>query len=61
MMNRIDARGILAAATDSMRDVHSLRDFVVAVEVGAKTTVTMLDDIEAALIKILRTVNEAAP
>ena len=54
-------RGILAAATDSMRDVHSLRDFVVAVEVGAKTTVTMLDDIEAALIKILRTVNEAAP
>jgi hypothetical protein len=29
--------------------------------VGSQTAITMLDDIEAALLRILRTVNEDAP
>jgi hypothetical protein len=61
MMDPIDARAVLAATTDSLRDVHSLRDFLVAVQVGAQTAITMLDDLEAALIRILRVVNEDAP
>ena len=52
---------VLAAAADSLREVHSIRDFLVAVQVGSQTAVGMLDEIEAALIKILRTVNEDAP
>jgi hypothetical protein len=61
MMDPTDARGILAAATDSVRDVHSLRDFIIAVKTGSEVAVAMLDDVEKALIKILRTVNEDAP
>jgi hypothetical protein len=61
MMTPIDARAVLAAATDSVRDIHSLRDFLTAVQVGSQTAITMLDDIEAALLRILRTVNEDAP
>jgi len=40
------------------RDVHSLRDFLVAVQTGAQVAITMLDDIEAALLRVLRSVNE---
>jgi hypothetical protein len=36
VMNPIEARGILSAATDSLKDIHSLRDFAIAVEVGAR-------------------------
>jgi hypothetical protein len=58
---KIDTRDILDAATDSLKDIHSLRDFVIAVEVGAKTAIGMLDDVEAALMRILATVHEDAP
>ena len=54
------ARGVLATTTDSLRDVHSLRDFIIAVEVGAKTATAMLDDIERSLMRILRSVNQDA-
>jgi hypothetical protein len=54
------APDILAAATDSLRDIHSIRDFVAAVEVGSRVASGMLDDIEAKLIHILRKVNEDA-
>jgi len=43
-----------------LRDVHSLRDFIIAVEVGAKTATAMLDDTERSLMRILRSVNEDA-
>jgi hypothetical protein len=61
MMDPIDARAVLAAATDSLRDIHSLRDFLVAVQVGSQTAITMLDGMERALLTILKTVNEDAP
>jgi hypothetical protein len=60
MMNPPDTRQILAAATASLRDVHSIRDYTIAVEVGSKVAISMLDDIEKALVKILRTVNADA-
>jgi hypothetical protein len=50
----------LAAATDSLRDIHSIRDFIIAAGTGAKIATGMLDDIEKALLRILRTVNEDA-
>jgi hypothetical protein len=58
MADPIHARTILAAATDSLRDVHSIRDFLVAVATGSQVAITMLDEIEAALVRILRSVNE---
>ena len=60
MMDPIDARQILASATDSLRDVHSLRDFVIAIKVGADVAAVMMDDIEKRLLEILRRVNEDA-
>jgi hypothetical protein len=48
----------LEAITQSMRDVTSIRDFTAAVEVGAKVAHGMLDDVEAKLLAIMRTVNE---
>jgi hypothetical protein len=59
-MDPVDARQILASATDSLRDVHSIRDFTIAVKVGADVACAMLDDIEKALLRILRRVNEDA-
>jgi hypothetical protein len=50
-------RGILGAAADSLRDVHSLRDFLSAVHVGSQTAIGMLDDVERSLMRILRTVD----
>jgi hypothetical protein len=60
MMDPADARQILASATDSLRAVHSLRDFTIAVKTGSEVAATMLDDVEKALLRILQTVNEDA-
>jgi hypothetical protein len=38
--------------------VNSIRDFAAAVEVGAKVAHGILDDVEAKLLDIMRTVNE---
>jgi len=57
-MTRTDTRTILAAATDSFKDIHNLRDFVIAVVTGGEVAIKMLDDIEAGLMRILRTVDE---
>jgi hypothetical protein len=60
MMDPIEARAILSAATSSLRDACSLRDFVVAVRTGADVAIGMLDDVERRLLEILRRVNEDA-
>jgi hypothetical protein len=46
---------ILAAAADSLRDVHSIRDFIIAMETGSRVAIAMLDDVEQAFVRILRT------
>jgi hypothetical protein len=57
-MTPADTRAVLAAATDSLREVHSIRDFIIAVQTGAQVATGMLDDIEAGLLRILKAVNE---
>jgi hypothetical protein len=47
----------LQAFATSLRDVHSLRDFVAALLVGAEVTLEMLDGIEAHLLAIARVVD----
>jgi hypothetical protein len=48
----------LQAVTDSLRNVVSIRDFLIAVQVGAETAVGMLDQIENKLIEALEQLNE---
>jgi hypothetical protein len=43
----------LEAATASLRDVTSIRDFVAAVRVGADVTTEMLNEIENGLLAIV--------
>ena len=42
MSTQLNRRSVLAAATDSLRDVHSLRDFLSAVHVGTQVANAML-------------------
>jgi hypothetical protein len=49
---------LLEATVDSLRNVVSIRDFLVAVEVGAETSVGMLDKIESKLIEAMAAINE---
>jgi len=42
--------------TDSLGDVHSIRDFIMAVQTGSQVATGMLDDIESTLMR--RTVDE---
>jgi hypothetical protein len=60
MMDPVEAREILGAATASLKDCCSLRDFVIAVKTGSEVACTMLDDIERRMIEVLRRVNEDA-
>jgi hypothetical protein len=60
MIDPIEGRAILAAATDSLKDACGLRDFCVAVRAGAEVAIGMLDDVEKRLLEILRRVNEDA-
>jgi hypothetical protein len=46
---------IMATIKDS---APALRDFLVAVQTGAQVAISMLDDIEGALLHVLRTVDE---
>jgi hypothetical protein len=48
----------LRAARDSLRNVVSIRDFLLAVQVGSETAVAMLDKVEGKLIEVLQTLNE---
>ncbi len=49
---------LLEATADSLRNVVSIRDFLVAVQVGAETAVGMLDKIETKLIEAMAAINE---
>jgi Na+-transporting methylmalonyl-CoA/oxaloacetate decarboxylase beta subunit len=51
----------LRAARDSLRNVVSIRDFLLAVQVGSKTAVAMLDKVESKLLEVLEAINEDAP
>jgi hypothetical protein len=53
-----DREKILQAAADSLRSVVSVRDFLVAVQVGAETAGAMLDGVEAKLLEATRLLNE---
>jgi hypothetical protein len=44
-----------------LRNVVSVRDFLLAVQVGSETAVGMLDKIEGKLLEVLEAINEDAP
>jgi hypothetical protein len=44
-----------------LRNVVSIRDFLLAVQVGSETAVGMLDKIEGKLLEVLEAINEDAP
>jgi hypothetical protein len=48
----------LRAARDSLRNVVSIRDFLLAVQVGSETAVAMLDKVENKILEVLETLNE---
>lgn len=48
----------LRAARDSLRNVISIRDFLLAVQVGSETAVSMLDKCETKILEVLQTLNE---
>jgi hypothetical protein len=56
-MNR-DREKILQAATDSLRSVVSIRDFLTACQVGCEVAVGMLDEVERKLLEAVRAINE---
>jgi hypothetical protein len=53
-----DHEQALRAARDSLRNVVSIRDFLLAVQVGSETAVAMLDKTESRLLEVLETLNE---
>jgi hypothetical protein len=53
-----DHEEALKAARDSLRDVISIRDFLLAVRAGSEIAVGMLDTCETKLIDVLTTLNE---
>jgi hypothetical protein len=53
-----DREKMLNAAADSLRNIVSIRDFLLAVQVGAETAVGMLDKVETKLIEALEQLNE---
>jgi len=55
-----DKRLALSAIADSLRDIHSINDFLVAAKVGAETAIGMLDDVERKLLHALKAINEDA-
>jgi hypothetical protein len=48
-----DHEQALRAARDSLRNVVSIRDFLLAVQVGSETAVAMLDKTESRLLEVL--------
>jgi len=55
-----DKRLALSAIADSLRDIHSINDFLIAAKVGAETAIGMLDDVERKLLHGLKAINEDA-
>ena len=55
-----DHEQALKAARDSLRNVVSIRDFLLAVQVGSATAVDMLDKVESKILEVLDTLNEDA-
>jgi hypothetical protein len=53
-----DHEQALRAARDSLRNVVSIRDFLLAVQVGSETAVSMLDKVESKILEVLETLNE---
>jgi hypothetical protein len=53
-----DNEQALKAARDSLRNVVSIRDFLLAVQVGSETAVGMLDKVESKILEVLETLNE---
>jgi hypothetical protein len=51
----------LRAARDSLRNVVSIRDFLLAVQVGSETAVAILDKVESKILAVLEVINEDAP
>jgi hypothetical protein len=51
-------QAMLRAARESLRDVTSIRDFLVAVQVGSQTAIDMLDTVENKILEVLQTLNE---
>jgi hypothetical protein len=48
----------LNACRDSLHEVASIRDFVLAIKVGSTVAVDMLDKIENKLVEVLASLNE---
>jgi hypothetical protein len=57
-MSDLDKRQILAAAAASLRNVTSIRDFIVAVQSGAQVAVDMLDQMENSLVEVLEKIED---
>jgi hypothetical protein len=53
-----DHEQALRAARDSLRNVVSIRDFLLASRSPAKTAVAMLDKVESKILEVLKTLNE---
>jgi hypothetical protein len=53
-----DHEQALRAARHSLRNVVSIRDFLLAVQVGSETAVAMLDKVESKILEVLETLNE---
>ena len=44
-----------------LRNVVSIRDFLLAVQVGSETAVAILDKVESKILAVLEVINEDAP
>jgi hypothetical protein len=53
-----DREKLLEATTTSLHNIVSIRDFLLAVQVGAETAVGMLDKVENRLIEAMQAINE---
>jgi hypothetical protein len=49
---------LLEATADSLRNVVSIRDFLIAVHTGAEIAIGMLDEIEGKILEAVKTINE---
>jgi hypothetical protein len=55
---KIDQAKVLDAVSESLRTITSVRDFVTAVEVGAKIAGEMLDEIERDLLDAIADIDK---
>lgn len=53
-----DREKLLDVTADSLRNVTSIRDFLIAVETGAKIAIGMLDKTEDRLIQALEQIDQ---